>query len=554
MSHDQDTLITLTISDHPVPLRVISFRGHEALNQPYRFDIDLISLNPELNVDTLQSCSAYLCFGPADSGVHGQIYSARQLYVGRGVSHYRLRLAPRLCALEQPGHRRIFQGLSAPQIMVQLLNEHGIDDFRFDHTLGLYPARAVCTQYDESDLHFFHRLCEEEGIHYRFEHSRIGHGLVFADDPASFIEQPVATRFQMSDGRRAREPFISHMAEHFSIQPSYSSHHESAAERRTAEQANNIVRAPERNLAANQACDVVDHRHQHSPEALRRRQSSERRLERLRCERRQVQGHSNQPTLISGQIFRVFDHPDNLFNDQWLLTEIHHAGKQPQVLKGLDAADIAAIFEQVLSQPRVAEAEIPAFRRGYRNHFRAIPWAMPFRPPLRHRKPQARSDEYATLVGPRDEQGQMLARFDWQSQDETRWLPMITQARDEPIMAGVRVRVSYLDNDPDRPVICEVLAVADSRRSTRIRINGVPMLPVAEHIHMGAGQTLQASDRNLLILNSPNSRIELSDQCIRISGPQTLASAARQKDQHTQKTPWQPDLNALFQWLKPSCP
>jgi type VI secretion system secreted protein VgrG len=32
-------------------------------------------------------------------------------------------------------------------------------------------------QYDESDLHFIQRLCEEEGIHFHFQHSASGHKL-----------------------------------------------------------------------------------------------------------------------------------------------------------------------------------------------------------------------------------------------------------------------------------------------------------------------------------------------------------------------------------------
>ncbi|WP_282344963.1 contractile injection system protein, VgrG/Pvc8 family, partial [Pseudomonas sp. PS02288] len=70
-----------------------------------------------------------------------------------------------------------------------------------------YPERLYCTQYDESDLHFVQRLCEEEGIHYHFEHSAAGHVLVFGDDQTVFPRRaPVA--YQQDSGLVADQPVI----------------------------------------------------------------------------------------------------------------------------------------------------------------------------------------------------------------------------------------------------------------------------------------------------------------------------------------------------------
>jgi type VI secretion system secreted protein VgrG len=524
MSHAQDTPITLTITDNPLQLQVVSFKGHEALNQPYRFDIDLISATPDLDTAVLMSRGAFLGLG-SGQGFHGVIGSARQLHAGRNVGHYRIRLEPRLSQLQLRRQRRIFQGMGAPQIIVQLLDEHGIGsaDYRFEHTVGRYPPRPLCTQYDESDLHLLQRLCEEEGLHYRFEHQRSRHLLIFADDPASFPERPTPIDFQINDGRAETSKSISQMAERFSLSPSYSSHHPL----------------------------LID-----GPEG---KQSGERRLQRLRCERRQVQGLSNQPSLLSGQIVRVTDHPDNLFNDQWLLTDIHHAGKQIQCLRRLDAEDITVIVEQILAQDRQSDSGIATFRRGYRNHFKAIPWAMPFRPLLKHHRPRVQGDERATLIGAagqpivRDQQGRVRARLHRQA-DVILWLPMILPADDTPLLAGSQVSVSYFDNDPDRPVISEVLACAEDQ--PQLWVDGLPRVPAADDIHVSAGQTLQAFAPETLTLVSPTSRIELSSRSIRIIGPQPPAGVAtREPHRSLGKAPSMPapDLSALFQWLDASC-
>jgi len=560
MFRRNETPITLAIANSRLELHVISFTGREALNEPYHFDIDLISPTPIPDFNALMSRSAFLSFGAQnqeqDHGIHGLIGSVVQLHAGLSLSRYHLTLVPRLQVLQRRSHRRIFQGLSAPQIIVQLLEEHDIDDasYRFEQAVGFYPPRTICVQYDESDLHLLQRLCEEEGIHYRFEHSRVGHLMIFADDPSSFPELPMPTRFQMDDGRTALQPTINHLAERFRIHPGYSSHHQFQIDAHSLSAQHNLCPAPAPDSAANHACETFHLSVRKSLEESRLRQSSERSLERLRCERRQVHGLSNQPALVSGRILQVLDHPDNLFNDQWLLTEIHHAGKQPHLLEGYDPFDIAAIFvhDQPRNSPqwqtsaRVAqpppEAGIAPFSHGYRNHFRVLPWAMPFRPPLNHRKPQIHDCQTATLMGKdsqpvrRDAQGRVQVRFHWQlthppqrrqgNTDNCCWLPLASHGRlPSRLTAGTTVLVSYFDNDPDRPVICGHLfeAAAPPPLQPRIRIDGLPLEPMPGHIHLSAGQALQVDALLGLTLNTLQSKIELESGSIKIMHPQSVS-------------------------------
>ncbi|MEB0014934.1 hypothetical protein QN416_25375, partial [Glaciimonas sp. Cout2] len=73
MSQEKETLITLTVANAPLELRVTHFRGSEALNRPYWFEIDLVSPNVYLEVKLLKSRSAFLCIGEEQNGVHGLI-------------------------------------------------------------------------------------------------------------------------------------------------------------------------------------------------------------------------------------------------------------------------------------------------------------------------------------------------------------------------------------------------------------------------------------------------------------------------------------------------
>ena len=72
------------------------------------------------------------------------------------------------------------------------------------------------------------------------------------------------------------------------------------------------------------------------------------------------------------------------WNDLWLLSEVFHEGKQPQVLEENVTSDTSASTDD--------------FQQGYRNRFLATPWEVFFRPPLEHPKPVS----YTHLPGERE--------------------------------------------------------------------------------------------------------------------------------------------------------
>ncbi|MDG1583410.1 contractile injection system protein, VgrG/Pvc8 family, partial [Pseudomonas sp. GOM6] len=156
------------------------------------------------------------------------------------LTRYHLTLRPRLAWLGHRTNQRIFQHLTVPEIVAQVLSEHGILDGsgqRFQ--LGaIYPKRDYCVQYDETDLHFIQRLCEED-----------------YDYPGRFTE-------------RGRGKHLSQRA-----------------------------------------------------------------LERHRSDHQLAEGESDQPLLRTGHFLNLGEHPRSDWNQLWLLNEIHHEGKQPQVLE-----------------------------------------------------------------------------------------------------------------------------------------------------------------------------------------------------------------------------
>jgi len=92
--------------------------------------------------------------------------------------HFRADVVPKLWLLTKKVRSRIFQHLTVPDILKQLLTGFEVS---YDIT-GVYYPRDYCVQYRESDFDFASRLMEEEGIYYFFEHSDGNHQMMVSDN------------------------------------------------------------------------------------------------------------------------------------------------------------------------------------------------------------------------------------------------------------------------------------------------------------------------------------------------------------------------------------
>ena len=172
----------LELTGHPTPLEVLAFTGREAISQPFEFLLDPPLDQCQVDLRSLVFRSAWFGIGKAGGGVHGVILDLVPLHDAATPGLWRATLGPKLGCLARRRNQRLFSGLSLPQILKQVLKEHGIGaGARRFELQGDYPALDLCTQYRETDLQFFQRLCQQWGIRYHFEHRREGHCLVLVD-------------------------------------------------------------------------------------------------------------------------------------------------------------------------------------------------------------------------------------------------------------------------------------------------------------------------------------------------------------------------------------
>src|SRR5471030_3502501 len=90
---------TLTLDGVQNELKVLEFTGKEAISQPFRFDLELVSERPDLELESLLHCQAFLSFDGGGSGIHGQIYRVGQGDSGKRLTRYQVSLVPRLAYL-----------------------------------------------------------------------------------------------------------------------------------------------------------------------------------------------------------------------------------------------------------------------------------------------------------------------------------------------------------------------------------------------------------------------------------------------------------------------
>ncbi len=461
------THFSLSIEGLSHDLQVLEFTGHEAISQPFMFELELISERPDLDLESLLHQPAFLAFAPDGKGIHGLIYRVAQGDSGQRLTRYHVTLRPQLAYLAHRINQRIFQHLSVEKIISQVLEEHGIQSNAYSFQFGpsVYPEREYCVQYDESDLHFIQRLCEEEGIHYHFQHSTDGHVLVFGDDQTVFPKLP-ATAYQQDSGLVADDPVIKRFALRLETRSNRVTRRDYDFEKPKLlmEAAFNSEFQP----------DLEDYDYPgRFVERERGKHLSKRNLERHRSDYELASGESDQPLLVSGHYLNLSAHPREEWNQLWLLTEILHQGKQPQVLE----ESITDFSSRRASSPLppgegpgVREADDADFIQGYRNRFTATPWDVLHRPTLKHPKPKVLGSQTAVVTGPQgeeihcDEYGRVKVQFHWdrhgQADDKTScWLRVASSWAGDGYGAiaipriGMEVLVTFLEGDPDQPLV-----------------------------------------------------------------------------------------------------
>ena len=176
------------------------FSGEEHISSPYRFTLEMLSENASIDPNAVlrKPISVTVVIpGGKERHFHGIVNRFSAGGRRAGLTSYRAEMVPKLWFLSLTSDCRIFQNMSAVEIVKKLFDQHGVSDYKAK-VLGNYPKRVYCVQYRESTLAFVSRLLEEEGIYYFFEHTDSAHTLVISDVPDQMPPCPEVSKLRMT--------------------------------------------------------------------------------------------------------------------------------------------------------------------------------------------------------------------------------------------------------------------------------------------------------------------------------------------------------------------
>ncbi|MEZ2381435.1 contractile injection system protein, VgrG/Pvc8 family, partial [Enterobacter sp. RCC_40] len=165
----------LDIPSCPYPLDVERFDGLEQMSALYHYTIRFTSSHPDITAEMMLSKTVTLSMGVGElfnsmvgKIVHGVVTNFRRLTGSRDQVTYEIILEPFISLLDKQFRtHRFFVNKSVPEVVEQILGEHGLKGWEYEFKLKqTYPKREQINQYQESDLEFIERLLAEVGIFY----------------------------------------------------------------------------------------------------------------------------------------------------------------------------------------------------------------------------------------------------------------------------------------------------------------------------------------------------------------------------------------------------
>ena len=188
-------------------LEITQLAGSEELNKPYVFDLAFVSAKPDIDLAAVLKKPAWIGIkqGVKLAGsderasttlkIHGVIESFEQTGKELDLYHYSAVLVPKLKRLALTHQSRVFQEIKIPDMVKSICQEHGVE-IDLGKLSDDYKAREYIVQYEESDLDFIHRWMEHEGIVYYFIQEDDHETLVLADAPEGYGSMAGESKFK----------------------------------------------------------------------------------------------------------------------------------------------------------------------------------------------------------------------------------------------------------------------------------------------------------------------------------------------------------------------
>jgi type VI secretion system secreted protein VgrG len=404
--------------------------GEESVSGLFRFDVEMDSNDSAVDFKKLVGKDLTVtCTLPGGKKrhYHGIVSRIVQGDSDARATRYRAEVRPKMWLLSLQSDCRIFQDKTVPEIVQEVLKSVGFTDV----TLSLsktHAAREYCVQYRENSLDFVSRLMEDAGIFYYFKHEAAKHVLVLGDDTDAHIDCPAGSearvRLAHSDAARVDEVWNCSFEQRVTVE-SYS-----------VDDYN--FETPSTALLGKEGSDPLK-LHEFPGGVTKKDEATalaKTRLEAVQADGELLHGDGATLSFTAGHLFTLKDHPRTSANTGWILRSVQHRITASRGKISFTAQPKSVVFRPVRQTPRPviagAQTAVVTGKSGE----------------------EIWTDKYGRIrvqfhwdqLGKKDEKSSCWVRVShgWAGKGwGAFFLPRI----------GQEVVVSFLEGDPDRPLV-----------------------------------------------------------------------------------------------------
>lgn len=428
----------------PLPkdeLLLSSFEGTEQISELFNFQIEVLSKNHSIKPEELIGKTVSITINDKPKRTfHGYInrFAYGELQ-SRNLRSYRMEMVPWLWFLSKTNNFRIFQELSAKDIITQIFGDLGFNDYQFN--LSDTPlSREYCIQHNESDLNFVSRLLEEEGIAYYFEQKEGSHVLHLVDAANAYLEcNDTGLEYSKEKGLKEKITGWNHRYEFQKgkwTSNGYDFKVPAKAQIQTTDSTSKFANVK----------NYEHYEYQVTHDLADLKKQSTNRIEAEEVSISIIESTSVCSSFFAGGKFKISKHVFSEEQGTYIITSIRHRAHDESHLAGSQGDS------------------------GYANEFNCIPESVHFRPPLVHQKPKIYGPQSARVVGPAgeeihvDEHGRIKVQFHWDREGKSDDMSSCWMRVMQPWAGagwgttfipriGMEVVVNFYNGDPDRPIV-----------------------------------------------------------------------------------------------------
>ena len=451
-------LISVTTPLGEDKLLLTGFTGHEAISRMFDFRLQTLSEDKAIDFTTIIGQSVTINVTQFDDSkryFNGIVSHFACTGLDSDMTRYELQVVPKVWTLTRYADCRIFHNKDVTQIVKQVLDDRGI---KYEASLtGDYKALEYCVQYRETDFNFISRMMEQYGIFYFFQHADGDHTMMLGD--SSSVHQPCPNQASAGYNLAGGGLDAGDVVNGWSIGQELRSGKHSMTDYNFTTSTSDLSASETTiyTVGGNDSMEIFDYPGLHGT-ASDGTAMAKLRMQEEEAAHKIAHGASVCRAFTSGYKFDLQEHPLGPMNASYVLTEIQHV------------ASVSGTFRDASASGEDT----------YSNHFACIPADVPFRPARTTPKPFVQGPQTAVVVGKSadddsaddetvggdgeeiwvDKWGRVLVLFPWDRKKATScWMRvshdwggqgwgMINIPR-----VGQEVIVSFLEGDPDRPII-----------------------------------------------------------------------------------------------------